>query len=201
MYRRSALVLALPLVWACAPAQTTGPEQAPPRLPPSVAPTGPLPAGHYDLMARVVHDSCGQSRTLPQRVTLLKHHDDGAPRASIPIQRFGDFDEKARRIDIDLRGYQASGMTHPKRCPGLQNTYRAELENVTDTSFEMHVEFAVADGWDCPNPRPAPLCETRIVYQYRLAGAACAAHCDGTVPGVPNKDVPDGPVALSCACP
>jgi hypothetical protein len=72
---------------------------------------------------------------------------------------------------------------------------------VSDTSFRVHVEFEVADGWDCPNPRPAPLCKTSVTYEYRLASAACDARCDGVVPNARDEDVPDGPVAISCACP
>lgn len=104
------------------------------------------------------------------------------------------------RVELDLRGYQASGMSHPKHCPGQQSTYRESLETLSDTSFRVHVEFEVADGWDCPNPRPAPLCKTSVVYEYRLAAAACDARCDGFVPGVSDQDVPDGPVPLTCAC-
>ncbi|HMQ27164.1 MAG TPA: hypothetical protein PKA98_14330, partial [Acidimicrobiales bacterium] len=52
---------------------------------------GPLPAGTYDVRERVLYDNCRPSRTVPPRVTLLKRHDGGVPRASVPIQRFGEF--------------------------------------------------------------------------------------------------------------
>jgi hypothetical protein len=162
--------------------------------------TGPLPAGLYDVREYVVFDSCRSQRTVPPRVTLLKRHEQGVPRASIPIQRFGAFVAEGTRQDLDLRGYQASGMSHSKHCPGLQNTYRETLENVTDTSFQVRVHFEVADGWDCPNPKPTPLCSTELVYEYRLASAACPAHCDGYVPNLRDQDVPDGPVQLACRC-
>lgn len=189
-----AVSLALPLSSAC-----TASSSPAPAAPPNQA-TGPLPAGTYDVTERVLFDNCRPSRTVPPRVTLLKRHDGAVPRASVPIQRFGEFQKPKSRVELDLRGYQASGMSHPKHCPGQQNTYRESLETLSDTSFRVHVEFEVADGWDCPNPRPAPLCKTSVVYEYRLASAACDARCDGFVPGVSDQDVPDGPVALTCAC-
>lgn len=172
---------------------------APPQ--PGVNPNGPLPAGLYDVTERVVYDTCRPTRNVPPRVSVLKRHDSGAPKASIPIQRFGDFAKEGNRHDVNLLGYQGSGMSHPKWCPGLQNTYKERFDTISDTSFRVEVEFEVADGWDCPNPRPAPLCQTKLVYEYRLASAACEARCDGFVPNMRDEDVPDGPVAISCACP
>jgi hypothetical protein len=166
-----------------------------------MAPNGPLPAGVYEVSERVLFDTCRSPRSVPPRVTLLKRHVGGAPRASVPVQSFGDFDKPKKRIDLDLRGFSSSSMSHPKHCPGLQNTIQQDLSNVTDTSFQVRVDFEVKDGWDCPNPRPTPVCATSVVYEYRLVSAACEARCDGTVPGVRDEDVPAGPVALSCACP
>jgi hypothetical protein len=209
--RRIAFLIVLPLLSACTISESSGGSRgAPPAAPPAyapppqpgVAPNGPLPAGLYDVSERVLFDTCRPSRNIPPRVTLLKRHVNGVARASIPVQRFGEFDKpNKRRMDTDIRGYQSSGMSHPKHCPGLQNTMKETMENVTDTGFDVRVEFEVADGWDCPNPRPQPVCQTSVVYQYRLASAACEARCDGTVPGMSDDDVPAGPVAVSCSCP
>lgn len=208
--RRSFLVLlSLPLLTACtistrnsSPGPAPGaPPNAGPPAPASVAANGPLPAGLYDVSERVLFDTCRGTRSIPPRVTLLKHHDNGVPRASVPVQAFGDFDKPKKRVDFDLRGFQSSAMSHPKVCPGLQNTMRQEVVNVTDTSFQVKVDFEVKDGWDCPNPRPQPMCTTSVVYEYRLASAACESRCNGSVPGVADADVPDGPVAISCSCP
>lgn len=205
MYRPIVFVLVLPLLAACTISESSGRSRGAPAAEPPPAPSvvanGPLPAGLYDVTERVLFDTCRPTRSIPPRVTLLKRHVDGVPRASIPVQHFGDFDKPKKRVDVDLRGYQSSSMSHPKYCPGLQNTVKETMENVTGTSFEVHVEFEIADGWDCPNPRPAPMCQTKVIYEYRLASAACEARCDGTVPGMRDEDVPDGPVAVSCACP
>ncbi len=195
------LALALPVAFACTVSEVSGPARTPPATSQPVAANGPLPAGVYDVQERVIYDTCRPSRTLPPQVTMLKRHEGGLSRASVPIQRFGDFQKRPSRVDVDLRGYQASGMSHPKYCPGHQNTYRESFDRLSDTSFAVNVEFEVADGWDCPNPAPVPVCKTRVVYEYRLAQAACDARCDGTVPGMRDRDVPDGPVAVSCACP
>jgi hypothetical protein len=162
---------------------------------------GPLPAGVYDVRERVLVDTCRGTRSIPPRVTVLKRHVAGVPHLNVPIQQFGDFDKPKKRVDFDARGFQSSAMSHPKNCPGLQNTVQQVVMNVTDQSFEVKTDFEVKDGWDCPNPRPEPMCVTSVVYEYRLVSAACEARCDGTVPGVQDSDVPDGPVALACACP
>jgi hypothetical protein len=204
MRRSLLLLLSLPLAAACTISRAPNPSPTPGAVPPPApgfAANGPLPAGVYDVSERVLFDTCRGSRSIPPRVTLLKRHTNGAPHASVPLQAFGDFDKPKKRVDFDLRGFQSSAMSHPKVCPGLQNTIKRDLVNVTDTSFQVKVEFEVKDGWDCPNPRPQPVCVTSVVYEYRLASAACESRCDGTVPGVADEDVPDGPVAISCACP
>jgi hypothetical protein len=210
MYRVIALVLLL--APACMVSESSGPARGnppvriPPPPPPGDAPpsaptsSGPLPAGIYDVFEHVLVDTCHPTRNLPPRVSLLKRHHDGAPRASIPVPSFGKPGQTTKRLDVDLRGYMGSGMSHPKVCPGAQHTYREDLRDVTATSFRMQIDYEVADGWDCPNPRPGPMCRTSVVYEYRLASAACPASCDGTVPGQRDEDVPPGPVPISCAC-
>ncbi|MCL4749112.1 MAG: hypothetical protein KJ015_03085 [Myxococcales bacterium] len=59
----------------------------------------------------------------------------------------------------------------------------------------------MADGWDCPNPRPGPVCRTGVSYEYRLVQAACPAHCDAGVLGQPDEQVPPGPAQVTCKCP
>lgn len=195
-----AAILVLP-VSSCVVAESRPALPAPAAQQPPAAPAnGPLPAGLYDVTETVLYDTCRPKRNVPPRVSVLKRHENGVPKASIPIQRFGEFARRGNRHDVDLRGFQGSGMSHPKWCPGQQNTYTERFETVSDTSFRVHVEFEVADGWDCPNPRPGPLCKTSMVYEYRLASAACDARCDGFVPNVHDDHVPDGPVAITCSC-
>lgn len=207
--RRSFLLVLLPILSACvAPrgsSATGAPRQPPPGpagapAPPAQAPGGPLPAGIYDVRELVLFDTCHPTRSLPPQVTVMKTHRDGVARASVPVASFGEAGRATKRLDLDVRGYQASGMSHPKICPGAQHSYREQLRDVTPYGFSIQVDYEVADGWDCPNARPMPMCRTSVVYSYRLASAACDARCDGTVPGRRDDDVPDGPVALTCSC-
>ena len=180
------------------------PTRPPPHAPaPHGAPvptTGTLPAGLYDVTEIVEFDTCHPTRGLPPRVTIVKRHRDGRPSINLPLPGFGFENRSIKRVESSLYGYSGSGMSHPKVCPGPQQTFKEELFDVTPTSFRVSVDYEVADGWDCPNPRPQPLCRTRLVYEYRLATALCDAHCEGSVPGLRDHDVPPGPVPLACNC-
>lgn len=174
---------------------------APPPANPPVDPAGPLPAGVYEVVERVAYDTCNPSRGLPRHVTVLKRHQQPWPVISAPLPSFGFDDRFTKRVESSPYGYSGSGMSHPKVCPGAQRTYKERMFDVTEDSFRIQVDYEVADAWDCPNPRPQPLCRTQLLYEYRLVSAACPASCDGTVPGVRDKDVPPGPVPITCACP
>ncbi len=212
MKRALSLVLLFPVVSACMASVDSRPATGPqPRAPSALAtPTpGPAPApgvgyppaGIYNVTQRVSVDTCHPTRNLPQQVTVLLTHDaDGAPHASVPLPNLIDPRPASQRTEFDLRGHQASGMAHPKVCPGAQQTYREELLDVTPTGFRVSYEYEVADGWDCPNARPGPMCRTDVVYEYTLASAACDARCDGTVPGVPDREVAAVPTRLTCTC-
>lgn len=174
----------------------------PPLPPPHASPAnGPLPAGLYDVSEQVLFDTCHPTRGLPPRVTVLKRHSEGRVLLSVPVPSFGFESTLTTRVETSPRGFQGSGMSHPKKCPGAQRTFEQRMFDVTPTSFRIRIDYEVADGWACPSPRPQPICRTSSIYTYTLAAAACESRCDGTVPNLRERDVPPGPTALSCACP
>lgn len=201
MRRLLALALVFPFASACTVSeQRPPPSYGPP--PPAAGPvaTGPLPAGTYEVRETVAFDTCHPSHALPQRVSVLKRTEYGAPRLIVPVPAFGVNGKVTERTPVDPRGYKGSGMAHPKVCPGTQQQYRQELVSTTPTSFRIDIEYEVADAWDCPGARPGPICRTGLSYEYTLVQAACPAECDAGVPGQPDEQVPPGPVQLSCAC-
>lgn len=199
MSRPFALLLAAALASACTVSEDRPPPAHAP--PPGPAPTGPLPAGIYEVRETVAVDTCGPSRGLPQHVTVLKRSEYGAQHLIVPVPAFGVNGHATERISVHPRGFKGSGMAHPKLCPGMQQVWQHELGATTPTSFRIDIGYEVADGWDCPNPRPGPMCRTGVSYEYRLVQAACPAHCDASVPGQRDEHVPPGPVQVSCSCP
>jgi len=162
--------------------------------------TGPLPAGIYNVRQRVVRDTCNLTGNLPAQVSVLKRHGPLGTRVNVPIQRFGTWTKYANRREMSERGFSGGGGSHPQICPGQQQTFEERVSVFADNAFHVAVEYEVRDGWDCPNPRPHALCQASIEYDYTLAFAACDSRCEGFVPNMRDEDVPDGPVAITCAC-